>query len=64
MLPARFSPNPASSIDVLAFVLCPAQAFAPDGDDHELAEVREAMLPVKTAAVRRWRQLYAAKFRC
>jgi hypothetical protein len=52
--PADFAPDPENAADVLAFVLCPASAFAPQADDEEVEAVRQVMLPVKTEAVRRW----------
>lgn len=58
-----FAPDPECAVDVLAFVLCPAKAFAPHGDEEELAAVRELMLPVKTEAIRRWAQVAAARRR-
>lgn len=48
------SPDPGSAIDVLAFVLCPIEAFAPAGDEDELAAVEELIQPAKIEAVRRW----------
>jgi hypothetical protein len=47
-------PDPRSARDVLAFVLCPIEAFAPAGDAEELAAVAELVQPVKIAALRRW----------
>jgi len=51
---SSLAPDPESAVDVLAFVLCPASAFAPAGGAEELDAVRAAMRPVKAAAVRRW----------
>ena len=48
------SPNPDSAVDVLAFVLCPLSAFAPAGDEEELAAVAEVMGPVKEQAIQRF----------
>jgi hypothetical protein len=48
-----FTPDPENALDVLAFVLCPAEAFAPGGQKDELAAVRELMLPMKAEAARR-----------
>jgi hypothetical protein len=48
------TPDPRSAIDVLAFVLCPIEAFAPAGDADELAAVEELIQPAKIEAVRRW----------
>jgi NTP pyrophosphatase (non-canonical NTP hydrolase) len=49
-----FRPNPEDALDVLAFVLCPANVFAPDGDEAELEVVREIMRPAKSEAIKRW----------
>ncbi len=43
-----------SATQVLAFVLCPASAFAPDAEAEEVAEVAALMLPLKTEAIRRF----------
>jgi hypothetical protein len=59
-----FRPDPEKALDVLAFVLCPAEAFAPDGDECELDEIRTIMRPVKAEAIRRWAQAAAAKKVC
>jgi hypothetical protein len=48
------TPDPRSAIDVLAFVLCPIEAFAPAGDEAELAAVEKLIQPAKMEAVRRW----------
>lgn len=49
-----YSPNPESALDVLAFVLCPAAAFATGAGEDELEAVAEIMGPAKAQAVRRW----------
>jgi len=54
---SAFSPNPSRALDVLAFVLTPVEAFAPTGDDEELAAVAELLGTAKAEAVRRWRDL-------
>ncbi|MBE7452482.1 MAG: hypothetical protein HS111_27460 [Kofleriaceae bacterium] len=54
-----FTPDPASAKDVLAFVLCPPEAFAPSGDPEEIAAVAELIGPAKSEAVRRWQALRA-----
>ncbi len=54
---SAMSPNPASALDVLAFILTPASAFAPTGDDEELAAVAELLGSAKAEAVRRWQDL-------
>ena len=57
------SPDPESALDVLAFVLCPARAFAPDGGERELAAVRELMRPMKAEACRRYARIASARRR-
>lgn len=52
-----FTPDPASAKDVLAFVLCPPEVFAPSGDPDEVAAVAELIEPAKIEAVRRWHAL-------
>lgn len=52
-----FTPDPASAKDVLAFVLCPPEVFAPSGDPDEIAAVAELIEPAKIEAVRRWHAL-------
>jgi len=52
-----FTPDPGRAIDVLAFVLTPVEAFAPTGDEEELAAVAELLGTAKAEAVRRWRDL-------
>ena len=54
---SALSPNPASALDVLAFVLTPPEVFAPSGDDEELAAVAELLGSAKAEAVRRWNDL-------
>jgi hypothetical protein len=49
-----FQPDPHSAVDVLAFVLCPLQAFAPGADHDEIEAVAEMIGPAKEEAVRRW----------
>ena len=46
------TPDPESALDVLAFVLCPAHAFAPAGSTRELQAVRD-MLHREAARVQR-----------
>ena len=40
-----FTPDPACALDVLAFVLCPPEVFAPTGDPEEIAAVAELIEP-------------------
>ena len=54
-----FTPDPMSALDVLAFVLCPPEVFAPTGDPDEVAAVAELIEPAKAEAVRRWHALHA-----
>ena len=54
-----FTPDPRSALDVLAFVLCPPEVFAPSGDPEEIAAVAELIEPAKVEAVRRWHALWA-----
>ncbi|MBI4510484.1 MAG: hypothetical protein HY698_12700 [Deltaproteobacteria bacterium] len=61
---AAFSPDPKNTVDVLAFVLCPATAFAPVRNQDELDAIRSIMLPVKTEAIRRWSKAQVAMTRC
>ena len=56
---SALSPNPASALDVLAFILTPATAFAPACDGEELAAVAELLGSAKEEAVRRWQDLRA-----
>jgi hypothetical protein len=51
---SSMTPDPRSARDVLAFVLCPTEAFAPAGDEDELAAVEQLIQPAKIEAVRRW----------
>ena len=51
---SSMTPDPRSARDVLAFVLCPIEAFAPAGDEDELAAVEQLIQPAKIEAVRRW----------
>ena len=57
------TPDPESALDVLAFVLCPAHAFAPQGSARELAAVREMMRPMKAEACRRFARIASARRR-
>jgi hypothetical protein len=53
-----FEPDPHDALDVLAFVLCPAQVFAPAGDDSEMQAVEELIAPAKAEAVKRWYEAF------
>src|SRR5262249_28479764 len=54
---SALSPNPASALDVLAFILTPPEVFAPAADDEELAAVAELLGSAKAEAIRRWQDL-------
>jgi len=56
---SAMAPNPSSAKDVLAFILTPVEAFAPAGDDEELAAVAELLGSAKAEAIRRWQDLRA-----
>ncbi|HLU67596.1 MAG TPA: hypothetical protein VKZ63_15040 [Kofleriaceae bacterium] len=56
-----FSPDPHDAVDVLAFVLCPLEAFAPGADPDEIAAVAEMIGPAKEEAVRRWQEANRAR---
>jgi hypothetical protein len=54
---SRYQPNPRSAIDVLAFVLTPAQAFASCPDELEI--VAEILGAAKSEAIERWQSLHS-----
>lgn len=56
-----FQPDPNDAVDVLAFVLCPLEAFAPGADQDEIAAVAEMIGPAKEEAVRRWQEAHRAR---
>jgi hypothetical protein len=51
-----YSPDPHDTLHVLAFVLCPVRAFAPDGDAADLAAAAAVMGPAKAEVIRRWQR--------
>lgn len=57
------TPDPADVVSVLAFVFCPATAFAPVTSPDEVEAVRKLMLPLKTRAIKRWARLDAKRRR-
>jgi hypothetical protein len=57
---SAYAPDPANARDVLAFVLTPIAAFAPGGDDAEMAAVAELLGSAKLEAVKRWYDLSSA----
>ena len=52
---SSYQPNPQSALDVLAFVLTPAGAFASDPD--ELEAVALILGAAKSEAIERWQSL-------
>jgi hypothetical protein len=58
---SSYQPNPHSALDVLAFVLTPAGAFA--ADPSELEAVAEILAAAKSEAIARWRSLRRASAR-
>jgi hypothetical protein len=60
---SRLEPDPRRALDVLAFVMCPIEAFAPTGGPEELAAVEELIQPAKIEAVRRWYVQHEARAR-
>ena len=56
-----FVPDPHDAVDVLAFVLCPLEAFAPGAGPDEIAAVAEMIAPAKEEAVRRWQEANRAR---
>ena len=56
-----FEPDPHDALDVLAFVLCPVQVFAPAGDASEMQAVAELIAPAKAEAVKRWYQAFVER---
>lgn len=54
---SSFTPDPRNPLDVLAFVLTPAEAFAEGGGEDELAAVAELLDSAKTEAIKRWYSL-------
>ena len=50
------TPDPHDAVDVLAFVLCPLEAFAPGAGPEEMEAVAEMIAPAKEEALRRWQE--------
>jgi hypothetical protein len=63
LLFSGLSPDPHDALAVLAFIFCPPEVFAPDGDVDEVEAVAELMAPVKAEAVRRWYEAHLARMR-
>lgn len=55
---STYQPNPRNALDVLAFVLTPADAFASDPD--EIEAVTAILEAAKTEAIERWQSLRSA----
>jgi len=55
---STYQPNPRSALDVLAFVLTPAGAFASGPDEIEAVSV--ILEAAKTEAIERWQSLHSA----
>jgi len=53
-----YRPDPHDAVDVLAFVLCPLEVFAPTGEASELQAIAEMIGPAKEEAVRRWHDAF------
>ena len=52
---STYTPDPTRALDVLAFVLTPAEAFA--SDPEELEMVAELLGAAKAEAIERWQNL-------
>ena len=53
---STYQPNPRNALDVLAFVLTPADAFATGPD--EIEAVSAILEAAKTEAIERWQSLH------
>ena len=51
---SSYQPDPTSALDVLAFVLTPAEAFAHADDPEEMEAVTELLGEAKEEAIKRW----------
>ncbi len=49
-----FEPNCSDPIDVLAFVLCPLEVFAPSGSTDEIEAIAAVIGPAQEQAVLKW----------
>lgn len=58
-----YEPDPSNARDVLAFVLCPLEVFAPAGDASEIQAVAELIGPAKAEAAKRWHDAVMANSR-
>jgi hypothetical protein len=52
---STYTPDPRRALDVLAFILTPAEAFASDPDELEM--VAELLDAAKSEAIERWQSL-------
>ncbi len=59
-----YQPDPGNALEVLAFLLCPAEVFAPGGDAQEVEAIAVLMLPCKEAALRGFTEARATRERC
>lgn len=55
-----YEPDPHDARDVLAFVLCPLDVFAPAGTASDIQAVAELIGPAKAEAAKRWHDFYVA----
>ncbi|HTR49802.1 MAG TPA: hypothetical protein VMJ10_03780 [Kofleriaceae bacterium] len=60
---SSYQPDPASALDVLAFVLTPVEAFAQIDEPEERAAVAELLDSAKAEAIKRWYSLRSADVR-
>jgi hypothetical protein len=56
---SSYQPDPGKTLDVLAFVLTPIEAFASVDDPGEREAVAELLGSAKTEAIERWQALRA-----
>ena len=54
---SSYQPDPASALDVLAFVLTPVEAFAQIDQPEEREAVAELLDAAKAEAIKRWYSL-------
>lgn len=54
---STYQPDPASALDVLAFVLTPVEAFAQIDEPEERQAVAELLDSAKAEAIKRWYSL-------
>jgi hypothetical protein len=61
---SSYQPDPRRTLDVLAFVLTPIEAFAQVDDPGEREAVAELLGSAKHEAIERWRALRAEDAQC